>query len=393
MCSRGASPSIPGVSSAKVFYPNGASGRGIRVTSWGGIVPEVIPPKDLTTLTEPTPTRQVTIEDWWPLPPQTQPASTPTHLGSATPQVSPAPQPGPAHTPLPPASLGPAKPQPLTGETNTSCLQAGGQTTCTTRTCITGGGRTNCTESKCTTTDPKGCTPAPPGQQSVASAQPAAPERQPLARAPAHQALPAAPVAPQHQALAPAPVAPEHQALPAAPVAPTHQALPAAPVAPERKPLPPVAAAPQSQPLPVQPAAPTSQPPAPQQQAPAAPAPPPSSASPPPEAQRSGTSSVASGEERQVGSATSFDKNCSPLPVTVTITQPPANGTASVVAGTVEGGTLKAGTDPGDCMARPRQGQKVMYRSNAGFHGTDTLIYHVVGSRTSWTTTVTINVR
>jgi hypothetical protein len=131
--------------------------------------PMPIPPAGSTP--SPKEPQQQTIKDWWPLRPST------------------------------------AKP-PITGETSTGCVQAGGQTICTTQTCVTNGAQRNCTESKCTTADPKGCTPPGPGQPSIALAEPVAPQRQPL---------PPSPTAPVHQAL---PAAPVHQALPVSPVAP-----------------------------------------------------------------------------------------------------------------------------------------------------------------------------
>jgi hypothetical protein len=103
---------------------------------------------------------------------------------------------------------------------------------------------------------------------------------------------------------------------------------------------------------------------------------------------------VASGEEKEIGSASFFHNDCSPEAFSVTITQPPAYGTTSIITGMVTGGgTLRTGSDPNGCLSRPKQAQKVMYRSNSGFHGTDTVTYEVQGRSGGWTSTVTINVQ
>jgi hypothetical protein len=92
--------------------------------------------------------------------------------------------------------------------------------------------------------------------------------------------------------------------------------------------------------------------------------------------------------------ASSQDRNCDPLPFSLTITEPPAHGTTSVITGIgTQRGVLKLGSDPTGCLTRPREAQEVMYQSDAGFQGTDTLTYRVQTRNGSWTTTVTINVQ
>jgi hypothetical protein len=144
----------------------------------------------------------------------------------------------------------------------------------------------------------------------------------------------------------------------------------------------------------VQPAAPA--PPPSQQQAPAAqapPAPPPPS---PPQQEANAAppgKSVTSGVDSVIGQPAAFDSKCNALPVTVTITSPPANGTVSVVDAMVVAAVLKNGSDKGGCLGRQIAGKKVIYRSNPGFHGSDHVTYAAKSSAGGWSNTVNINVQ
>jgi hypothetical protein len=163
----------------------------------------------------------------------------------------------------------------------------------------------------------------------------------------------------------------------------------------------------QSQPAqlgpPPAPVAPSDQP---QQQAaaksnpPASVTPPPAGTRPPPpatglEAKAAITPlvrSVASGVESQVSYAWARDQNCNAVPLNVAVTRPPTNGEISIVSATVTAARRRVGTSscPEDQQIA---GKKIMYRSNPGFQGTDTVTYHVESKVGSWSDTITINVQ
>jgi hypothetical protein len=103
--------------------------------------------------------------------------------------------------------------------------------------------------------------------------------------------------------------------------------------------------------------------------------------------------SVASGVESQVGGPAAWDKNCNSLPISVTITRKPTNGTISVVDGTVQPSQLRVGSDAGHCVGKPIAGKKIMYQSQPGFRGADSVSYAVKSKGGNWSTTVSIDVR
>src|ERR1700730_6511310 len=87
------------------------------------------------------------------------------------------------------------------------------------------------------------------------------------------------------------------------------------------------------------------------------------------------TRDAKSGVDSRIAYERAWDRDCKALPVTVRITQQPKNGTVSVVQGTstIPAGTPRSGrTD--DCAGKTVAGNEVMYRSNAGFRGTDTVV-------------------
>ena len=91
------------------------------------------------------------------------------------------------------------------------------------------------------------------------------------------------------------------------------------------------------------------------------------------------TRSAESGVDSFIGWERGWDRNCNTVPVTVTITTNPANGTISVVpevASTIPEST-PAGGSTGACAGKSVTGNQVRYKSNAGFHGTDSVSYNV----------------
>jgi hypothetical protein len=78
---------------------------------------------------------------------------------------------------------------------------------------------------------------------------------------------------------------------------------------------------------------------------------------------------------------TFWDRACHPLGVTVTVTQPPAHGTVSVVAGLNTANPNPRFGSPGPCGGTQIMGKRVVYRSEPGFHGTDYVVYHYVSER------------
>jgi hypothetical protein len=106
--------------------------------------------------------------------------------------------------------------------------------------------------------------------------------------------------------------------------------------------------------------------------------------------------SAKSGVESLIAHERLWDRrNCEALPTTVTITRTPTNGAVSVVEGTskIPKSTPRSGST-GRCAGMPITGSQVMYRSNPGYRGIDTVSYDVVyGSGRKGSTRITITVR
>ncbi len=78
---------------------------------------------------------------------------------------------------------------------------------------------------------------------------------------------------------------------------------------------------------------------------------------------------------------TFWNSACNARGVTVTVTQPPANGTVSVTEGlNTAPGNPKFGT-AGRCGGMQIMGKQVVYRSRPGFHGSDVVVYHYISDR------------
>jgi hypothetical protein len=89
-----------------------------------------------------------------------------------------------------------------------------------------------------------------------------------------------------------------------------------------------------------------------------------------------------------------WDRNCKTLPVKITFTRQPANGTAwSVEADRVIPENTPASGDTGQCAGKPTQSKKIMYRSAPGFRGSDTVGYDSEGAGTVIHTTITVTVQ
>jgi hypothetical protein len=102
---------------------------------------------------------------------------------------------------------------------------------------------------------------------------------------------------------------------------------------------------------------------------------------------------VDSGMELVLSRPTFWNSACNARSVTVTVTQPPANGTVSVTEGlNTAPGNPKFGT-AGRCGGMQIMGKQVVYRSRPGFHGSDVVVYEYVsdwGERAAATVIVTV---
>lgn len=102
-----------------------------------------------------------------------------------------------------------------------------------------------------------------------------------------------------------------------------------------------------------------------------------------------------SGVDTLIAYERGWDGNCNPVPVTVTFTKMPSHGIVSVVQGTstIPDSTARHGST-GKCAGRTITGNQLMYRSEAGFYGSDSISYNVVNNGVSaGSTTITINVQ
>jgi hypothetical protein len=106
------------------------------------------------------------------------------------------------------------------------------------------------------------------------------------------------------------------------------------------------------------------------------------------------TISTASGESVIIGRHTQWRKDCTPdgLP-SIKIEQEPANGAASVAAGTNTVGRNRINPENKECVGKQMPGVILTYQPKADFTGTDTVSYTVIlRSNHTYTDTVTINV-
>ena len=108
------------------------------------------------------------------------------------------------------------------------------------------------------------------------------------------------------------------------------------------------------------------------------------------------TRSVESGIDSRISQERAWDRNCNALPVEVSITKNPVNGTVSVVPGvmsTIPSSTPAQGST-GACAGKTVSGNEIRYKSKASFHGTDSVSYNVInGNRPPQSRVITINVK
>ena len=103
---------------------------------------------------------------------------------------------------------------------------------------------------------------------------------------------------------------------------------------------------------------------------------------------------VDSGLDLVLSRPTFWDGACNARGVTVTVTQPPANGTVSVTEGLNTAAVNPKFGTAGRCGGMQIMGKQVVYRSRPDFHGSDVVVYEYVSDRGERATaTVIITVR
>ena len=101
-----------------------------------------------------------------------------------------------------------------------------------------------------------------------------------------------------------------------------------------------------------------------------------------------------SGADSLLAYAGRWDGNCNALPIKITFTRQPANGTAwSVEADRVIPTSTPASGDTGQCAGKTVASKKIMYRSAPGFRGSDTVSYDSEGGGTIIHTTIAVTVQ
>ena len=100
-----------------------------------------------------------------------------------------------------------------------------------------------------------------------------------------------------------------------------------------------------------------------------------------------------SGADSRLAYSGRWDRNCNALPVKITFTRQPANGSAwSVEADEVIPPSTPASGNTGQCAGKTIKSKKIMYRSNTGFRGSDTVGYDSDGNGTIIHTTIAVTV-
>jgi len=100
-----------------------------------------------------------------------------------------------------------------------------------------------------------------------------------------------------------------------------------------------------------------------------------------------------SGTDSPLAYSGRWDRNCNALPVKITFTRQPANGSAwSVEADEVIPPSTPASGNTGQCAGKTIKSKKIMYRSNTGFRGSDTVGYDSDGNGTIIHTTIAVTV-
>ena len=101
-----------------------------------------------------------------------------------------------------------------------------------------------------------------------------------------------------------------------------------------------------------------------------------------------------SGVDSPLAYAGRWDRNCNGMPVTVTITRRPANGTVSVVdADQKLAASTPASGSTGKCAGKMIKSKRIMYLSKPGFRGSDTVGYDSEGDGIVIRTTIKVTVQ
>ncbi len=90
---------------------------------------------------------------------------------------------------------------------------------------------------------------------------------------------------------------------------------------------------------------------------------------------------VDSGLEVVLSRPTFWNSACNARGVTVTVTQPPANGTVLVTQRLNTANPHPKFSTPGRCGGTQIMGKQVAYRSTPGFHGSDVVVYEYISDR------------
>jgi|HubBroStandDraft_4_1064222.scaffolds.fasta_scaffold970105_1 hypothetical protein len=102
---------------------------------------------------------------------------------------------------------------------------------------------------------------------------------------------------------------------------------------------------------------------------------------------------VDSGADLVLSRPTFWNSACNARGVTVTVTQPPANGTVSVTEGLNTANVNPKFGTAGRCGGMQIMGKQVVYRSRPGFRGTDVVVYEYVsdwGEKAGATVIITV---
>jgi len=103
---------------------------------------------------------------------------------------------------------------------------------------------------------------------------------------------------------------------------------------------------------------------------------------------------VESGVESLLVDERAWNAKCKPITASITITNQPINGKVTIVAGVSVVPISTQSRSASGCVGKSISGSHIMYKSNAGFRGIDTLAYEIrYGNGKSSSTTVTINVK
>lgn len=106
------------------------------------------------------------------------------------------------------------------------------------------------------------------------------------------------------------------------------------------------------------------------------------------------TRPVQSGVESLLVDERAWNAKCKPVSASITITNQPTSGKVTIVPGVSVVPTSTQSRSVSACAGKSIPGNQIMYKSNAGFRGIDTLAYEIrYGNGKSASTTITIDVK